>query len=342
MNDEYFKKAVTTGIVIVLIALTFLVLKPILLSIIMGIILAVVFAPIYEYTLKYVKKPNLNSAIICIALILIILIPLIFLTPIIIEQSFGIYVASQKISFENVISNLLPSLSDDFSAELGGVLNKFITNSANSFVNSFSSLIFNLPNFILQLIIVFSTFFFVLRDMAGFEKYVRSLLPFSKSIEDRLFKSSKDITFSVIYGQIIVGAIQGIIVGVGFFIFGVPNFLFLTILAILVGIFPIVGTTLIWLPVMIFLFIAGNDFHAVGVAAFGIVAAFIDNIVRPILVSKRARMHPLLILVGMIGGLFFFGILGFILGPLIIAYALIILEIYRGKELKGIFINPSQ
>jgi predicted PurR-regulated permease PerM len=178
--------------------------------------------------------------------------------------------------------------------------------------------------------------------MAGFEKYVRSLLPFSKSIEDRLFKSSKDITFSVIYGQIIVGAIQGIIVGVGFFIFGVPNFLFLTILAILAGIFPIVGTTLIWLPVMIFLFIAGNDFQAVGVAAFGIVAAFIDNIVRPILVSKRARMHPLLILVGMIGGLFFFGILGFILGPLIIAYALIILEIYRGKELKGIFINPSQ
>jgi predicted PurR-regulated permease PerM len=342
MNDEYFKKAVTTGIVIVLIALTFLVLKPILLSIIMGIILAVVFAPIYEYTLKYVKKPNLNSAIICIALILIILIPLIFLTPIIIEQSFGIYVASQQISFEGVISNLLPSLSDDFSAELGGVLNKFITNSANSFVNSFSSLIFNLPNFLLQLIIVFSTFFFVLRDMAGFEKYVRSLLPFSKSIEDRLFKSSKDITFSVIYGQIIVGAIQGIIVGVGFFIFGVPNFLFLTILAILAGIFPIVGTTLIWLPVMIFLFIAGNDFQAVGVAAFGIVAAFIDNIVRPILVSKRARMHPLLILVGMIGGLFFFGILGFILGPLIIAYALIILEIYRGKELKGIFINPSQ
>jgi predicted PurR-regulated permease PerM len=267
---------------------------------------------------------------------------LIFLTPIIIEQSFGIYVASQQISFEGVISNLLPSLSDDFSAELGGVLNKFITNSANSFVNSFSSLIFNLPNFLLQLIIVFSTFFFVLRDMAGFEKYVRSLLPFSKSIEDRLFKSSKDITFSVIYGQIIVGAIQGIIVGVGFFIFGVPNFLFLTILAILAGIFPIVGTTLIWLPVMIFLFIAGNDFQAVGVAAFGIVAAFIDNIVRPILVSKRARMHPLLILVGMIGGLFFFGILGFILGPLIIAYALIILEIYRGKELKGIFINPSQ
>ncbi len=341
MSDDYFRKVVTTGIVVALIALTFLVLKPILLSIIMGIILAVVFLPIYTYTLNRVKNKNLNSALICLLLLLLIFIPIIFLVPIIIEQSFGVYVASQQIDFTNVLNSIFPSMSENFSAEIGGVLNEFITSAANSFVNSFSNLVLNFPYFLLQLLIVFATLFFVLRDMDGFTKYIRSILPFSESVENKLFKSSKDITLSVIYGQIFVGALQGLIVGIGFFIFGVPNFLFLTLLAVLAGIFPIIGTTIVWAPVMIFLFIAGNNFQGIGVAAFGLVALFIDNVIRPILVSKRARMHPLLILVGMIGGFLLFGVLGFILGPLIIAYSLIILEIYRGKGMKGIFLKQE-
>lgn len=319
--------------------MTFLVLKPILLSIIMGIILSVVFIPIYDYLLQYTKNKNLNSAVICIGLLLAILIPLIFLTPIIIEQSFEVYLASQQINFETILSSLFPAISENFLAEMGSVLNNFISNSANSFVNLFSQIIFNFPSFLLQLFIVFATFFFVLRDWKGLLEYIKSVLPFSDSIEKKLFKSSKDITLSVIYGQILIGSLQGLIVGIGFFIFGVPNFLFATILAILAGIFPIVGTTIVWLPIMIFLFIAGNNFQAIGVAAFGIVAMMIDNIVRPLIISKRARMHPLLILVGMIGGFLLFGILGFILGPLVIAYAIIIMEIYRGKALKGIFVQ---
>ncbi len=339
MADDYFRKIVTTGIVLTLIAMTFLVLKPILLAIIMGMILSVVFIPLYDYILPRTKNKNLNSALICIGLLLAILIPLIFLTPVIIEQSFEVYVASQQINFETILTNLFPTVSENFLAEMGSVLNTFVSNSANSFVNLFSQIIFNFPSFILQLFIVFATFFFVLRDWKGLIEYVKSVLPFSETIEKKLFKSSKDITLSVIYGQILIGALQGLIVGIGFFIFGVPNFLFVTMLAILAGIFPIVGTTIVWLPIMIFLFIAGNNFQAIGVGAFGVVAMMLDNIVRPLIVSKRARMHPLLILVGMIGGFLLFGILGFILGPLVIAYAIIIMEIYRGKALKGIFVQ---
>ena len=67
----------------------------------------------------------------------------------------------------------------------------------------------------------------------------------------------------------------------------------------------------------------------------------IDNIIRPIFVSRFAHMHPLPILIGMVGGVFYFGILGFILGPLIIAYAFIMIEIYRGKQITGIFIHEN-
>lgn len=344
MMDEDFKKVVTFGIISVLLVLTFFVLQPILLSIIMGIILAIVFIPVYDYTLKYVKNRSFNAAIICSALILLILLMVVLVTPLIIQQSFQVYVKAQQIDFKNIIEAVFPSFfsTEGFSTEIGSVLNTFVTKSINSFVNLFSQLILNLPSFLLQMLIVFATFFFVLRDREGLMEYVRSLMPFSKDIENKMFKSSKDITLSVIYGQVVVGALQGVIVSVGFFIFGVPNAIFLTFLAILAGIFPIIGTTLVWVPVMVFLIIAGNTLPGFGIALFGVIGSAVDNIVRPILVSKRTSMHPLLILIGMIGGLFLFGILGFILGPLIIAYVLIILEIYRGKAIKGVFVTNTK
>jgi predicted PurR-regulated permease PerM len=137
--------------------------------------------------------------------------------------------------------------------------------------------------------------------------------------------------------------IQGLLAGLGFFIFGVPNALLLTLLAAAAGIFPIVGPTIVWIPVAIFLLLAGNTVPAVGVIAFGLASAFIDNFIRPIIVAKRTSISSPVILIGMIGGLFLFGILGFILGPLILAYLFIILELYRNKSLPGVFIhNPTK
>lgn len=343
MDNDFSKKILVSVILFFLVALSFLMLRPILLSIIMGIILVVVFVPVYNWALKYLKYKSLTAFLICITLILLIILPIGFLAPIFVKQSFEVYLASQKIDFVTTLEKIFPSLftSEVFSVQAGAALNTFVTNSANSLVNSFSRLILNFPIILLQLFVVFFTFFFVLRDGKELISYIKSIMPFTTAVEKRLFDSSKDITRSVVYGQIVLGAIQGLIVGFGFFIFGVSNPLLLTSLAVLAGIFPIIGTTIVWFPVIVYLFATNNVFSAIGVGIFGLIALGIDNIIRPILVSKRTRMHPLLILIGMVGGLLFFGILGFILGPLIIAYILIILEVYRGKEIEGFFIKPD-
>lgn len=149
----------------------------------------------------------------------------------------------------------------------------------------------------------------------------------------------KSITASVIYGQVIIGVLQGIIVGIGFFIFGVPNALLLTMLASLAGIFPIIGTGIIWIPVVIYLLIEGSTFTTIGVLIFGIISSSVDNFLRPIIVAKRTDIHTSILMIGMIGGLFLFGVLGFILGPLILSYLLILLELYRNKNVPGFFIQ---
>lgn len=343
MDDEYFKKIMITFILAMLSVVAFFLLKPILMSIIVGFILAFVLSPVYKRFKKLIKNENISAFLVCFFLSLLIILPIWFLTPILISQSFKIYFATKQLDFVTPLQKIFPSLfaSDEFSAEIGSVLHSFVTSTTNSIVNMFSQTILNFPALSLQVLVVFFTLFFLLKDQDKVAEYIKSLLPFSKEIEKKLFQSSKGITVSVIYGQVLTGIIQGLIVGVGFAIFGVPNALFLTLLACLAGIFPIIGTTIIWLPVVIYFLVGGSPFSSLGIAIFGFVSTIVDNFIRPAIVSKRTDMHPLLILIGMIGGLFLFGILGFILGPLIIAYILIIVEIYRKKSPVRIFTQSS-
>ncbi|MBI2043479.1 AI-2E family transporter [Candidatus Pacearchaeota archaeon] len=343
MDSEYFKKIITTAILLILLVLSFLILKPILLSIIMGLIMAMVFSPAYDWIHRKTKLKSVALILICLFLILIIVLPFWFLLPIFVKQSFEIYVAAQKIDFVDVFTKIFPSLNaEEFTSQFGSVFSGFVTRSLNSFVTSVSGILLNFPIIFLHLVVVFATFFFVLKDKDEILNYLKGLMPFSKDVERKLFQSSTDITLSVVYGQVVIGVIQGLIAGLGFLIFGVPNMIFLTLIAVLAGILPIVGPTIIWIPVVIYLLIAGNGFAAAGVTFFGIISAVIDNILRPFFVSKSAKMHPLLSLTGMIGGFLFFGILGFIIGPLILAYVIIILEIYRGKELQGFFLKAPE
>jgi|TARA_Y100000310_G_scaffold339682_1_gene433118 predicted PurR-regulated permease PerM len=343
MAENYLRKVGALVILAVLMVLSFLILKPILLAITMGVIFAVVFASFYDRIFKLTNSKNFSATIICFVLVLIIILPIWFLTPIFIKQSFEVFLFAQQMDFVTPLKSIFPSIfaSEEFSEQIGSILFSFVNNLAGSMMNSFSKLILNFPIIFFQLIVVFFTLFFFLRDKDQLFDYVKSLSPFSKDVEHKLFKSSKEITLSVIYGQVFVGILQGIITGIGFFIFGVNNALFFGLLAILAGIFPVIGTTIVWLPIAIFLLIAGNTFSAMGVGVFGIFSASIDNILRPLIVSKRTRMHPLILLIGMIGGLFFFGILGFILGPLILAYILIILETYRSNTVRGVFVQPE-
>ncbi len=341
---NYLKKIATIIILLILIVLSFFLLKPILLSIIFGFILAFIFTPVYNLIVKLTKNPSLSSSLVCIILISLVVLPLWFLTPIVIDQSIKIYAASQQIDFVEPLKIIFPSLfaSDTFSAEVGSVIRSFVTKTTNSLMNTISQLILNFPKIFLQLAVVFFTLFFTLRDKELFVNYIKSLSPFPKDIEKKLFDSSREITSSVLYGQVVVGILQGIIAGIGFFVFKVPNALILTLLAIVSGIFPIVGTAIVWAPVTVYLFIAGNPSSALGILLFGTFSSTIDNFLRPIIVSRRTKMPTSLIIMGMIGGGFLFGMIGFILGPLILAYLITILEIYRTKESPKIFTSSNK
>ena len=344
MDDIYFKRIMTSILLVLLVVLSFFLIKPILLSIISGILLAFIFSPVYDWVYKKTNSRNLSASLISIFLLLIIIIPFWFLMPVILEQSFGIYQAIQSFDFVTPLKTIFPSLfsSEGISKELVSILYSFSTNAANYISNAFGQLLLNLPELTLQLLVMAFTFFYVLRDKDELLIYIKSLIPFSKEIETKIFEYSKGITFSVLYGQIIVGILQGIAVGLGLYLFNVPNALFLTLAAVVFGILPIIGTTIIWLPAAIYVLIGQGTLPAMGVCIFGLISNFLGDFLRPVIVAKRTQINSALMLIGMIGGILLFGILGTVLGPLIIGYLLILLELYRNKRAPGILIQPTE
>jgi len=344
MSDDFFKKAVPLITVIALVILAVFIIKPILMAIIFGILLAFIFSPIYKFVNKFLKRKNLTAFLICLLLILLIIIPLWYLTPAMINQSVKLYVASQQMDFIEPIIKFFPNVfqSDVFARQIENAINGFITKATNALMNSFSNFLMNFPKFILQLIVVFFTFFFVLRDGDKLVLYIRSLIPFSKDVEDKLIKSTKEITLSVLYGQVILGILQGLIASIGFFIFRAPNALLLAVLAAFAGIIPVFGNVIVWMPVAIYFLIAGNTIAALGVTAFGLISILIETLLRPIFVSKFAKLNSSIVLIGMFGGLFVFGLFGVIIGPLILAYLLIIFEVYRDKKSPEVFIQKPE
>lgn len=332
-DKNYMKKVASLVILATLIFLSYFLLKKILMPMIAAIILAFIFTPLQKKLSKKIKSKNLSAIIVTSILILLIAVPIWFLTPTLLKESIQLFSASQKIDLITPLHKLLPGIfaNPTFSNQLLSSLYSFITNITNGALKAISKVILNFPRLLLAYLVILFTFFFVLRDGDLIVEYIQSLLPFPKQIEKKLFKSSRDITTSILFGQIVVGIFQGIIAGISFYIFGLHNALILTLVAIAAGIFPVISTTVVWVPVAIYVLITRNILPALGITIFGFIGIFFENIVKPHFVSKRTNVHMGIILLGMIGGILTFGLLGIIIGPLILSYLLIVLELYRKR-----------
>ncbi|MEM3112830.1 MAG: AI-2E family transporter, partial [Candidatus Pacearchaeota archaeon] len=182
----------------------------------------------------------------------------------------------------------------------------------------------------LKLFVVLVVFFYGLRDGDKLLEILRESLPFSRSTTNRFIEKSKKVTFSVIYGRIIVGILTGIIAGIGFYISGIKSSLLLSVLVIIASILPAVGVWLVWIPASLGLMLTDKFLNGLFLFIYcGIVVTLFENILQSVFISKSSEVPVSLTLIGIIGGILVFGIFGVILGPLIIAYLSVLFEIYK-------------
>ncbi len=336
VDEKHFRTIANILIVAILMILSFIILKPILLSSIFGLILAFIFYPVYKILFKWVRSKNLAALIICTFFIIIIILPIWFFTPLVIRQGFEMYTSLQRVELAPALQEFFPSIfsSADFTQTVSVAFDTMVSRAASGILNSFTNLLLNFAVILLHVFIILFLFFFGLKEGDKYVEYAKELFPWTKETGEKIFKRFSDITYSVINGQVIGGIFQGLSAGVGLFIFGVPNALVLTIFSTILGVLPVIGPWLIWVPVSIFLFISGRPFAAIGLLIYGsVIVSWIDTIIRQIIVSKKTNINQAVILVSMIGGLLVFGFLGLILGPLIISYLILLIEIYKSKKI---------
>jgi predicted PurR-regulated permease PerM len=182
---------------------------------------------------------------------------------------------------------------------------------------------------LLNCFIVVFALFFMFRNADAIVDRIRALLPFEARQSEAMLAQARDLIFASVTASLLIGAIQGVLGGVCFALAGLPAPLFWGAVMCLLSLLPVIGAWLVWVPAAIWLFLRGEVGHAMLLAGVcGVAAGTLDYFVRPLLLSGRSQMGALLLMLSVLGGISVFGILGFILGPIVVALVSSIMDAY--------------
>ena len=338
---------------LVIILLVFYIAKPFLPAIFTGGIIAYLSYPLYTKTLKYIRNRNASALILSILIILLITIPFLIVLGLISKEAYSTYTSlSQQNLGTNFMSIMcknedwiscrsLKSLvqflpEDNLDYYLQATIEKitgFILSNASKFLASIPSVLLNL------FVMVFVVFYF-LRDGSALGAKIKNILPLTEPHKQEVLDKFHHVTYGVFYGNITVAIVQGILGIIGFALLGVPSPILWGFVMMLFALVPYFGSAIIWLPAALNLIFIGylqsdTSFIIRGtiLIAYGaLVISTIDNILKPKLIGSKAKIHPILVLIGVLGGLSLFGFIGFILGPLMLALLVTFIDVYEKEK----------
>ena len=174
-------------------------------------------------------------------------------------------------------------------------------------------------------IMLFLLFFF-LRDGDAMLMRARRLIPLDEVRKERLFRQLGGVTRAIVVGTSVTAILQGILIGIGFTICSLPSPVVFGVLAALLSMLPVGGSAFVWGPAAIWLFIDGRWGFGIFMVAWGFLLSGLDNVLRPMLISGRARISALAVFIGVLGGIPAFGAIGIILGPVVLSLVLALIE----------------
>lgn len=338
IREKDVKRYSAIALVVFLVVVSFLTIKPILLSVFAGLILSYIFYPVYKRVYHLFGERTTSALGVSILIVIVVFIPFWFFVPLVLKQLFDAFTFLQALDVGGFVRTVFPSLPIQIQVDLTTTFISLIGKITTSSLNSLTGFLLDLPSVLLHFTVIIFVFFFSMRDADKLKSYVSELSPLKKEKGILLANQFKQITSSLIYGNFIIGIIQGILTGIGLLVFGVPNALLLTLIAIIASILPVIGPWAVWIPAAIYLFSSGNAPLAIGFAVYSIlVVSTIDNILRPYFVARKTKSASVIVLVGMIGGLISFGLLGLLIGPLILEYVVLFLEAYKNRALADMF-----
>jgi predicted PurR-regulated permease PerM len=295
--------------------LAFLVLRTYWDFLFFAALFAIVFAPLNRRLAERAGK-NAAAFVVTIGIILVLVVPTLYLISETVRQAPLAYQGVVATVENEHLRSVFGVTSDEIHAvviTLGEKLRENVLANAATYLGQASDII-------VGIVIMFLTLFFLLRDGESFVKQLETSAPVGRARARAFFEKLDRVVLAIVFGQVVTAVVQGALVGILLGALGIPNALFWGFVATLLSVIPLFGPFLVYLPATAYLALQERYGAAIIMLAVGVlVISQIDNVLRPYVASRTANIHPLIPILGVIGGLKLWGFVGFIVGPLVLA-----------------------
>jgi predicted PurR-regulated permease PerM len=291
-------------------------------------VLYVIFAPVHAW-LGMRMRPRFAATFVAVLALFIIVVPGVSFAGLVVSQA-------QEIAGGVIRNPVLGRLRElklggvDLGprlADLGTQVVAWLGSSAFGLVGTATRLALNLT------ISLFGLYYLLLQPHEAWDA-VRPYIPFSAKNAEKLRQRFRDVTASMIIGTGLTAAVHGVLVGLGFWMTGLPNAVFWGVVTTVFAILPVVGSGLVWGPGALALILSGRTAAGLLLALWGaVVVGNVDYVIRPMIFRRWAHIHPLVTLLGALAGVPYFGILGLLIGPLALSYFFELIKMYREEYL---------
>ncbi len=331
-DSKWFESYFLLAIFLVAAALLIYIFLPYLAAIVLAIVFAVISTPLYRKLLKLVRYDWFAAFLTVLVIIFIVLIPFSLLLTRVFEQATQLYgwiVGGNEIHFGAMINDFIAQHFPYISVPQINITS-YLSSTLAWVVQNLLPFFGGIAQFALTIFLSLFGTFYLLKDGGELQKKISSIIPLQAEYSKRVFDQMERAIYSVIGGSLMISLIHGIETIAGFWIFGIPNAAFWGSLGVLSALIPTVGTSLVSIPAIIYLFTIGNMAGGFGLLLWWIIVSIgaVDNFLSPQIVHRGMKVHPFLVLLSILGGISVFGLIGFLVGPLILAFFFALLDIY--------------
>jgi predicted PurR-regulated permease PerM len=320
----------------------YLIARPFLQPVFFAVVLAIVFHPLHARLHKLIRGANATALLSTFCALLTIIIPTFLLSAALRSELTVVYqslsaggthdggLITRALQLIEKARMWLGKYVDLSQVDLRAELSDRLQQLSSFLLSHLAGFAGDVTSFVVAAGITFFTLFYLFRDGRAFWRRLSALIPLSPAQLEKLGAGVSGTIASSMYGGLAVAIAQGTLLGLAFWVLGLPSPVLWGMMTALLSFMPLVGTAMVWLPAAIILVLIGHPVKGLILLAWGAgVVSTVDNIIRPLLISEHMRFHPLWVFFALLGGVQAFGVIGLFVGPAVLALATSLFSVIR-------------
>ncbi|MBS3158108.1 AI-2E family transporter [Candidatus Woesearchaeota archaeon] len=342
-DPKTYSKYVMMIFFFVVLITSYLIVKPVLTAALTAVVLAYLFYPLFKFINKYLKKNWISAVIVFCIIFLVITLSFFWILNTLLKEVFVIYtIGEQRLVSGNILGidcTINPTLCNKVNflkdnLRLQYYIKEYLVKFRELLTNSIDHFVFSIPKRLVEFVVALFIAFFLIRDGEHIFNRSRAIFTLKEHHEKSLVKQFNDTIFAVVYGHLIISLSAGFFGALGFWIFDIPSPIFWGIIIALLALLPLIGGSVIWIVACITLFLNGHVTSGILLFIYSLIfISGLEFFMKPKIIGEKANIHPIFIIVGVIGGLAIFGFIGFIVGPVILALLVTFFEIIEQEKI---------